>query len=37
MIDKLQFSFSTDGEHFEKLGPVFDMTALSDEAVDYGS
>ena len=36
MTDKLQFSLSTDGEHFEKLGPIFDMTTLSDEAVDYG-
>lgn len=36
MTDKLQFSFSMDGDHFEKLGPVFDMTTLSDEAVDFG-
>jgi xylan 1,4-beta-xylosidase len=36
MTDKLQFSFSKDGKHFEKLGPVFDMTTLSDEAVDFG-
>jgi len=36
MTDKLQFSYSTDGEHFEKLGPVFDMTTLSDEAVQFG-
>jgi len=36
MTDKLQFSFSMDGENYEKLGPIFDMTTLSDEAVDFG-
>jgi len=33
---RLQFSFSVDGIEFKNLGPVFDMTALSDEAVKYG-
>lgn len=32
----LQFSYSTDGVEFYKLGPVFDMTTLSDEAVEFG-
>ncbi len=34
--ERLQFYFSTDGEHFEKLGPVLDMTCLSDEASEFG-
>lgn len=29
--EKLQFSYSMDGESFQKLGPVLDMTLLSDE------
>ena len=36
MTEKLQFSYSTDGMTFQKLGPVIDMTTLSDEAVDFG-
>lgn len=34
--DRLQFSFSTDGEVFTKLGPAFDLTTLSDEASSFG-
>jgi xylan 1,4-beta-xylosidase len=34
--ESLQFSYSTDGVTFQKLGPVIDMTTLSDEAVEFG-
>jgi xylan 1,4-beta-xylosidase len=34
--ESLQFSYSTDGVTFQKLGPVIDMTTLSDEAVKFG-
>ena len=34
--DKLQFLYSLDGITFDKLGNVFDMTALSDEASEFG-
>ncbi|HZK28123.1 MAG TPA: glycoside hydrolase family 43 protein [Thermoclostridium sp.] len=34
--DGLQFSFSTDGKLFNNLGPVFDLTTLSDEASCFG-
>ncbi len=34
--DCLQFYFSTDGMLYQKLGPVFDMTILSDEASNFG-
>lgn len=34
--DRLQFLYSLDGETFVKLGNEFDMTTLSDEAVDFG-
>ncbi len=36
MTERLQFSYSTDGVTFLKLGPVLDMTTLSDEAVEFG-
>ena len=34
--DKLAFFYSLDGADFVKFGGDFDMTALSDEASDYG-
>jgi xylan 1,4-beta-xylosidase len=34
--ESLQFSYSTDGVTFQKLGPILDMTTLSDEAVEFG-
>lgn len=34
--ESLQFSYSTDGVTFRKLGPIIDMTTLSDEAVEFG-
>ena len=36
MTERLQFSYSTDGNTFHKLGPVLDMTVLSDEASNFG-
>ncbi len=32
----LQFYYSKNGEVYHKLGPVFDITTLSDEASDFG-
>ncbi len=34
--DRLQFLYSTDGKTYHKLGPVLDMTNLSDEACAFG-
>ena len=34
--ERLQFSYSIDAITYINLGPVLDMTALSDEAVKYG-
>ncbi|MNZ35519.1 Beta-xylosidase [compost metagenome] len=35
--DKLQFAYSTEGEHaFQNIGPVLDASTLSDEACDEG-